>query len=61
MATNHNCTDYVKGRLIEMGEIKSADMDGTVHTYPMALLVTFDSVAAIKQAIADGGCRFEFK
>jgi hypothetical protein len=52
---------HVKGRLIEMGELKSADLDGTVHTYPMALLITFDSREAIKQAVNDGICRFEFK
>jgi hypothetical protein len=50
-----------QGRLIEMGEIKSADLDGTLHTYPMALLITFESVEEIRKAIKDGVCRFEFK
>jgi hypothetical protein len=54
-------TVTAEGRLIEMGEIKSADLDGTIHTYPMALLITFDNVAALKKAINDGLCRFEFK
>jgi len=44
-----------------MGEIKSADLGGETHTYPMALLITFETREAIKQAINDGVCRFEFK
>ncbi|MDP2621995.1 MAG: hypothetical protein Q8P46_17780 [Hyphomicrobiales bacterium] len=48
------------GKLIEMGEIKSQDMDGTVHTYPMALLITFDSKEEIRKAIKEGVCRFVF-
>lgn len=58
---NAEGTNIIKGRLIEMGEIKSADLDGTVHTYPMALVITFESREAIKKAINDGMCRFEFK
>ena len=54
-------TDIVQGRLVEMGEIKSADLGGETHTYPMALLITFETREAIKQAINDGVCRFEFK
>lgn len=59
--SNTTIDGIVEGRLIEMGEIKSADLDGTVHTYPMALVITFDSVEAIRKAIKDGICRYEFR
>ena len=49
-----------QGKLIEMGEIKSVDLDGTVNTYPMALLITFDSKEEIRKAIKEGVCRFVF-
>lgn len=49
-----------QGNLIEMGEIRSADLDGAVHTYPMALLITFDSVEEIRKAIKEGVCRYVF-
>lgn len=56
-----NSYSEAQGRLIEMGEIKSQDLDGSVHTYPMALLITFANVEEIRKAIKDGICRFEFK
>lgn len=49
------------GKLIEMGELRTCEMDGNgVHVYPMALLITFESKEAIRKAIADGICKFTF-
>ena len=48
----------VVGKLIEMGDLKSADSDGKLHDQPMAILVRFDSVEDIRRAIKEGGCRF---
>lgn len=48
----------VKGKLIEMGELKSADTDGTIHDYPRSILIQFDSIADIKRALDDGICKF---
>lgn len=46
------------GKLAIMGRIEVKESEDTVQTYPMALLVTFDSVEAIRQAIKDGECKF---
>lgn len=51
-------SEHAQGKLIEMGQITSTDLDGTAHMYPMALLITFDSVDEIRKAIKDGVCDF---
>ena len=48
----------VTGKLIEMGDLKTADFDGTLHEQKMAILVRFDSVEDIRRAINEGVCRF---
>lgn len=48
------------GRLIEMGQITTMDHDDGRHTYPLALLITFDSREAIRAAINAGQCKFSF-
>lgn len=51
----------VQGKLAEMGEIPVQETGGTsVHTYPMALVITFDKVEDIRRAIKDGVCRFTY-
>ena len=50
----------VMGQLAIMGEIEVKELDGQGYIYPMALLVTFEDKEAIRQAIKDGMCRFEF-
>lgn len=54
-------TEPVMGRLSVMGEIEVKELGGESHTYPMALLITFDDKEAVRQAIKDGICRFEFR
>jgi hypothetical protein len=51
----------VIAKLAVMGEIEVKELDGESHTYPMALLITFDDKEQIRQAIKDGICRFEFR
>jgi anti-sigma28 factor (negative regulator of flagellin synthesis) len=53
--------EMVKGKLAEMGEIPVQEIGSAeVHTYPMALVITFDKVEDIRKAIADGACRFAY-
>jgi hypothetical protein len=48
----------VKGKLIEMGNLISADLDGTKHEYQRAILIQFDSVEDARRAVVDGICEF---
>src|SRR5262249_2477238 len=48
----------ITGKLIEMGDLKTVDSDGSVHDQPSALLIRFDSREDCKQAINDGECKF---
>lgn len=50
----------MSARLIEMGQVTTVDLDGQRFTYPMALVLTFDDVKAIRAAIASGKVEFSF-
>ena len=50
----------VNAKLAVMGDIITKEPDGTELHFPMALLLEFQSVADIRQAIADGECKFKF-
>ena len=54
-----NNQDMAEGRLVIMGQITTKETDAPDYTHPMALLITFDSVDAIRKAIKDGYCRYE--
>jgi hypothetical protein len=58
MSNVENAKPPVKGRLIEMGDLRSADMDGKTHDYPKSILVQFDSVDDIRRALDEGICKF---
>lgn len=46
------------GRLIEMGQLTTIDLDGTKTEYKRALVIEFASVEEIRQAIEEGACTF---
>lgn len=47
------------GKLKEMGHLTTIDIPDDARTdYKYALLIEFDSVSEIRQAIADGACTF---
>lgn len=50
----------VNGQLAIMGQIDVKEDEETVQRYPMALLIKFKTVEEIRQAIADGECKFTF-
>lgn len=50
----------VTGKLTIMGQIEVKEPDDKTVTHPMALLINFNSVEDIRQAIADGECKFVF-
>lgn len=50
----------VTGKLAIMGNIVVEELDATKQTYPMALLITFESAEDIRQALKDMECKFSF-
>lgn len=46
-------------KLVEMGQIATVGPDGDSYKYPMALVIEFDSVESIRQAINEGVCRWD--
>lgn len=52
--------ELAKGRLSIMGQIETVEPDGKYQMHKMALLIEFDSVEAIRKAMADGICQYDF-
>jgi hypothetical protein len=50
------------GRITIMGDIDvpSHDGNGGLRTFPLAVLVTFPTVDAFKEALKDGVCKLSF-
>jgi hypothetical protein len=59
--TSAVCTDQAKGKLRIVGNIDVKEPDGSDGGhFPLAILVTFDSVEEVRKALLDGKCTYEF-
>jgi predicted O-methyltransferase YrrM len=53
-------SDRNKPKAIEVGELTTIDFDDTEHTYAYAMLIEFDSLEAVREALNNKRVEFTF-